>query len=118
MDPMTEFEFDQFIKHGNVVLSPTTLLDNKTGMPTRIAKADGTFIVAATSNVGKEVLAEGKLAKIVWDGGMPCPKGGHTKGQLLDEFKSRDSLHTLRELYAKHGVPQPQTITETIESGE
>lgn len=119
MEPMTETEFAQHLKHGHEVLHPLTLLDDKTNLPTRIAYPDGTFLVAAPSNVGKEIFAEGRPATIVWDGGMPCPRGGHTKGQLLDEFKSRDSLHTLRELYAKHGVPQPQVITEdNIESGE
>lgn len=80
---------------------PITITDDVTDLPVAIAYGDGTFLRPATSNVGKVIEAEHRPFLIVWDGGMPDPKGGHTKGTLLDECRSRDSLHILRAMYGK-----------------
>lgn len=98
---------------------PITITDEVTGLPTAIAYFDGTFLKPATSNVGKVIEAEHHEFVVVWDGGMPDPKGGHTKGTLLDEFRSRDSLHHLRELYGKsEGTGSDEPGAEGEDSGE
>ena len=62
----------------------TSTIEDAFGYPIGIAYPDGTIVMCEPSNVGKTVRIplEGTFT-ISWDGAMPDPRGGHTKGSLL-----------------------------------